>query len=245
MGRFETAAEFYRFREPYPAEFFETVAARLNLSKQTRVLDVGCGPGNLAIGFSPLVGTCRAIDLEPEMLRLAHAEAAEAKVDIQFEQMAIEEFEAPDGAFDFVTIGRALHWLPREATLAVFEQSVAAGGCIAVCATGSASSPWALTFRKVRHAWSSDPDESRYRPDLDLWFAPSRFRKVNTISVTAHTRVTLDDLVRRALSFSITSPAVLGDRRPEFEQHLRTALSEFAVDGVLNEEITANASVFR
>lgn len=69
MGRFEAPVEFYRYREPYPAAFFEQVAGRLALDRTTRLLDVGCGPGNLALGRLRVV---RGGDLDHQVtLRLA------------------------------------------------------------------------------------------------------------------------------------------------------------------------------
>jgi SAM-dependent methyltransferase len=244
MGRFETAAEFYRFREPYPPEFFEAVVTRLGLNRETRMLDVGCGPGNLAIGFAPFVGGCVAIDIEPEMLRVARAAA---QTDIEFLQVAIEDLDARAGEFDFVTIGRAIHWLARDATLAVLDRVTGADARIAVCAataTEAQCNAWNKKFREVRTAWSSDPDESRYRPDLEKWFAGSRFSKLDEIAVNKQYRVTVDHLLSRALSFSITSPAVLGDKREAFEAAMRSALEPFATDGALEEEVVAKAWVF-
>ena len=53
-GRNLTHSEvIFRFRGPYPERFFELAATKLSLSRQTRRLDVRCGPGNLAIGFAP------------------------------------------------------------------------------------------------------------------------------------------------------------------------------------------------
>ena len=247
MGRFETSAEFYRHREPYPQVFFEEVAARLPLTRRTRMLDVGCGPGNLAIGFAPFVGTCTAIDREPEMLRMAHLIAAEASADITFVETGIEHLSCETGAFDFVTIGRALHWLPREATLAVLERAIAPGGCIAICgstATDATVNAWATKFREVRRAWSPDPDESRYKVDLDHWFEPSRFRRKNEIAVEHRQCITISDLISRALSFSSSSPGLLGERRPQFEAAIEKAIEPFAVNGLLEEEVVAKATIF-
>jgi len=54
MGRFASVAELYeKFRQPYPTEFFRIVAGKLNLSKQHALIDLGTGPGLLAIGFAP------------------------------------------------------------------------------------------------------------------------------------------------------------------------------------------------
>ncbi len=248
MGPFETAVEFYRYREPYPREFFESVAARLALTHATRLLDVACGPGNLAIGFAPFVGSCTALDREPEMLRAARLAAADAKVDISFIQTRFEDLDCGDCSFDFVTIGRAQHWLAREATLAVLERIVAPGGAIAICGStvrGSHTNPWVAKFKEVRRAWASDPDESRYNINMDEWFALSRFRKSDEIRVEHRQRVTIDELIRRALSYSITSPAVLGKGRAQFEAEMRAALEPFAREGEIEEEVVAKGTVFR
>jgi SAM-dependent methyltransferase len=245
MGRFETTAEFYKFREPYPPPFFQTLSETLQLGKHTRMLDVACGPGNLAIGFAPYVGTCLAIDIEPEMLRVA-TEAA-SQTNITFQQTPIEDLTAPQSSFDFVTIGRAIHWLPQEASLAVFERVIAGNGLIAVCAAAATDAPcnaWTANFRDLRRKWSNDYDESRYRPDLDAWFAPSPFRRTHELTATQTYTFTIEHLINRALSFSVTSPAVLGDRRTEFESELRTALDPFANNGALQEEIEAKAIIF-
>ncbi len=55
MGRFASTVELYEhFRPPYPVEFFRTVAQKLNLSKQHALIDLGTGPGLLALGFAPM-----------------------------------------------------------------------------------------------------------------------------------------------------------------------------------------------
>ncbi len=247
MGRFETTAEFYRYREPYPPEFFAAVSTHLGLSAQSRMLDVGCGPGNLAIGFAPFVGNCMAVDVEPAMLALARHLAGAAGADIQFAEKAIENLDATNHSFDFITIGRALHWLPREATLSVLERTLSRDGHIAVCASfakDSNAGGWQSEFRKVRSAWASEHDETRYKPDLDHWFAPSRFRRLEQIAVAFRQRVGVSDLIKRALSFSVTSPAVLGKRRIQFEAALESALKPFALEGAVDEDLTAVANIF-
>ncbi len=247
MGRFETTVDFYQYREPYPPKFFETVAARLALTKKTRLLDVGCGPGSLAIGFARFVGSCTAVDPEPAMLKAARAAAAEAKLDITFMDTGIEDLDAGSGSFDLVTIGRALHWFPREAALTVLERIAAPGGRIAICGSAVTDAPvnaWATTFKAVRRAWSPDYDESRYKLDLDQWFAASRFRKLDEIRVEYRHRVRVPELVGRAVSFSPSSPAVLGERRPQFEAEIEAAVATYANAGSVEEELAVTATVF-
>jgi len=247
MGRFETTVDFYRYREPYPSQFFETVAARLGLTRRTRLLDVGCGPGVLAIGLAPFVGTCTAVDPEPAMLEAARAAAAKAGLDITFIESGIEDLDFGDASFDLVTIGRALHWFSREAALTVLENIVAPGGCIAICGSAVTDAPvnnWTKRFKEMRSAWSADYDESRYKPDLDQWFTGSKFRKVAEIRVEHRHRVSIPELVGRAVSFSLSSPAVLGERQPRFEAEVAAALEPFANEGAVEEELAVTATVF-
>jgi SAM-dependent methyltransferase len=249
MGRFATTVPYYaRYREPYPPIFFSTVAGRLGLRGDERLLDVGCGPGLLAIGFAPFVGSCCGVDPEPVMLAAAREAAVGAGVDLELIEARVEDSPEGIGTFDLVTIGRALHWLNREKTLDVLDRIVAANGTILSCGTRTAGADlnsWAKPYDEVVKAWASDPDHGRYHIDHAAWFEGSRFHVVNEIKVAFRHEVTITDLVGRALSKSYTSPEVLGDRRAALEAQIREALDSFAVGGVLDEEIAPVATVIR
>lgn len=249
MGRFDSTVPFYaRYREPYPASFFQTVAKREGLRGLERLIDIGCGPGSLAIGFAPYVGSCVGVDVETEMLAAARVEAARAGVHVELIQARIEDLPENIGIFQVVTIGRALHWFDRDEAIAVLERIVDANGWIAICGTrahSAATQGWAGKFHEVRRAWSSEPDESRYHINLEDWFRGSRFQKTDEVQVTESHQVTIQDLIGRALSLSTTSPEVLGDRRPDFEAAMHEALEPLSQDGFFDEEVTAIATILR
>jgi SAM-dependent methyltransferase len=249
MGRFESSVAFYdRYREPYPAEFFAEAAGRLRVQGAERLLDAACGPAPLAIGFAPYVGSCVGVDPEPGMLAAARQLASGAGVRLQLIESRLEDLPASAGIFQIATIGRALHWLDRDGAIAVFERVLVLGGYVLVCGALSAhgpENPWSTAFHDIRWAWSEDPSDRRYHIDVDAWFSGTAFHKVEEIQVNYHHRVTLDGLIGRALSMSTTSPALLGERRADFEAALRAALEPFAEDGSLAEEVRARAQVFR
>ena len=68
--RFRSTAAYYsRYRVPYPAALLEGVAARVGLLPGDRVLDLGCGPAMLGLGFAPLfpaLALLATAGLEPE-----------------------------------------------------------------------------------------------------------------------------------------------------------------------------------
>jgi SAM-dependent methyltransferase len=245
MGRFESTVEFYtRYREPYSPRFFQRVSERIGLRGNESLLDVGCGPGLLALGFAPYVGSCTGVDPEAAMVAAAKAAAAEAGVALRLRQGRIEDF-AEAGPFDMVTIGRAIHWMDRERTLAVLERIVSDSGRIVICGASSLETvPWAALYDEVRRSWASHANETNYRLNGREWFANSKFREVDSVEAVTGQQVSIADLIGRALSKSNTSTEVLGERRAEFEAEITAALEPFAQDGMLQEEIVARARIF-
>ena len=247
MGRFASTVEFYaRYREPYPSKFFQKVAEQIGLHGDESLLDVGCGPGMLAVGFAPFVGSCTGLDPEPLMIAAAKDAAAEAGVALSLIHGRIEEFPMTQ-PYDVITIGRAHHWLERAPTLAVLERILAPeSGRILICrasSTETPETPWVKPYRKVRSAWASGPEEKHYRIDPSEWFADSCFSAAGEISVTERRQVTIADLIGRALSRSNTSPEVVAGGQENFEAQIAAALAPFVQDGVLEEQIVARATM--
>src|ERR1051325_10580363 len=126
MGRFASTAKLYeQFRPAYPPEFFRDVAQKLQMSKQHRLLDIGTGPGLLAIGFAPYAGHVTAIDPEPAMLAVARRAMARAGQTAQLIEGRVGVLPAATGPFDVVTVGRALHWIDPTAFGSLFARLVA------------------------------------------------------------------------------------------------------------------------
>ena len=115
MGRFASTVAYYESaRPPYGAAFFEAIGLELGLDRSQRLLDVGAGPGVLAIGFAPCCRDVVGVDPESGMIEAARAAAKRAGVTARFVEGRFEDVAAKLGAFDIVGIGRAIHWLDPE-----------------------------------------------------------------------------------------------------------------------------------
>ena len=253
MGRFATTAELYeQYRPPYSAEFFRAVAHGLTLSKQQALIDLGTGPGLLALGFAPYAGRVVGVDPEPEMLAAARGAAARAGADVTFVEGRAEDLPQDIGGFDVVTIGRALHWMDPSALGPLFARLVAPGGAIVVCASFSVRgdrNPWLGDYDAARRNWSdsgllvgADKGHQIHR-NLPEVLGPAGFGVVETVSIETTHKVSAGDLARRVLTFSPSSPAALHDRVDAMLADIEARLLPFSRDGILAETLVSWANV--
>jgi hypothetical protein len=128
------------------------------------------------------------------------------------------------------------------------ERIVPPGGSVLICGSDTSKTMlWLADYERVIRSYRVKTHGRFLPPNSDhanAWFARSRFRRSQEVSVRHHQEITIDDLTRRALSFSHTSPAVLGERRTHFERDIRNVLAPFSRAGVLEEEIMATAVAF-
>jgi SAM-dependent methyltransferase len=65
---YDLYAKFYPRRVPYARGFFPAAAKAAALSRDSFVLDLACGTGELAVGLAPYCGAVLGIDRSKEML---------------------------------------------------------------------------------------------------------------------------------------------------------------------------------
>ncbi|MHB2167960.1 class I SAM-dependent methyltransferase [Alsobacter sp. R-9] len=239
--RFATASGFYdAYRVPYDPAVLAWALARTGVDGTSRVLDLGCGPGTLAIPIARVAGAVTALDPEPSMLARGRQRAAEAGVSVDFVEGSSNDLSVVSGPFRLVTMGRSFHWMDRPATLAALDALVQPEGALALFATTSPrSSPWWEAARTVAERYASDGmAASRWRRQPgwqphEAMLLASPFRHVERYGIVGTERITVDHALGRLFSMSSTSPGRLGDAREAFEVEAREALAAHAVDGWL------------
>ena len=79
-----------------------------SLTKETRALDLGCGPGVWALELAPLVGHLTGIDIAPAFIEHANKEAQRAGItNVSFEVASFLDY-TPQEKFDLVLLGAML-----------------------------------------------------------------------------------------------------------------------------------------
>ncbi|MGN6514434.1 MAG: class I SAM-dependent methyltransferase [Rhizomicrobium sp.] len=249
--RFQTTVPYYeRYRLGYPDLLIRRVVERVGLKPGDAVMDLGCGPGLVAIPFARAGMAVTGVDPEPAMLESARAAADTAGVKLDLRQGSSFDLPGGIGPFRVVTMGRSFHWMDREATLGLLDGLIAPGGAAVLMHdihTKTAENRW----RRVLHELGNDygRDESfhvvaRGQDDFrahESVLLNSSFSRVETLGVFVRRALTADDIVGLAFSLSTSAPQKLGARMGEFEARLRAKLTELSPDGRFEEiaEMTA------
>ncbi len=243
---FQSTVPFYVAHRPrYPRELLDAVATVLGLDGRGRLLDLGCGPGFLAIAFAARFEEVVAMDPEPAMLDAARAEAGAAPARVTFVLGGSDDLGPHLGRFRVVVMGRSFHWMAQDRTLAALDRVITPRGTVALFHVENPDVPenaWRGPWDAVRKRYAPEAPSTRSGDARhDTVLRRSAFAAVTRLSHRWRQRSPVDDLVGRALSLSATSPVALGAARPAFEADLRQALAPFAERGSVEEVLSAEA----
>jgi len=251
--RFRSAASYYLAgRPPYAALLIHRVAGLVGLGPADAVLDLGCGPGQLARSFAPLVREVVAMDPEPEMLRVA-VEASAGYATIRFMRGGSDDLAPSFGKFRLVTMGRSFHWMDRAATLLRLNELVEPNGAVALFNTDAAAVPenaWTERYSAVRRRYAGDYTERRQLRG-ETWMRhegvllASPFSCVEGCCVFERREIEATSLVDRALSMSSTSPERLGEQAAALKHEIDALIGEIAPNGRLTEVVESSALIAR
>jgi SAM-dependent methyltransferase len=244
---FAGAAEHYlRGRLPYAPGFAATIAETLGLHGEGRLLDVGCGPGNVAVALAPWVEEVVGVDPDGGMLAEASREAARRGVsNARWVRARAEDLPAGLGAFRVVTLAQSFHWMDRARVAATVRDLLEPGGAIVHIADLKDAPPSPVPLPRPLPPYEPITDlVRRYlgpvrragrgtiggdTPDREgAVFAAAGFVGAQRLTVPAGHVVDrgVDDVVAWTLSLSSSAPHLFGDHLADFERDLRALLHD-------------------
>jgi predicted RNA methylase len=238
---------------PYPEALLAFVAEFCGLGQASRVLDLGCGPAPLGVGFARLGATVVAMDPEPNMLAAAREHASEMGVAVELIEGSSYDLTSGLGRFRLVTMGRSFHWMDREATLAALDGLVENGGAVALFGDRRIHTPgsdWRTLVEQLRETYVPErAGQHRRRKTEDepheAVLLRSSFSAIERHGLIAGRRLGPDEIVGWAYSTSSTSPDALADRRSAFEEALRAGLARLSPTGAFSEIVEVYALIAR
>jgi SAM-dependent methyltransferase len=249
---FEGAAPYYlRGRIPYAEGLATSLANLLGLDGQGRLLDVGCGPGIIALRLAHLFEGVVGLDPDAGMLEEARIAAREQGADnASWVLLRAENLPAGLGTFRVITFAQSFHWMDRPKVAAAARAMIEPYGAVVQIDPGrdgiagdpAAGPDPAVPFHAIdslrRRYLGPDRRAGQGRrntsPDgEDAIFQAAGFRAEVRVPV-ADSRVldrTTDDLVAWVFSASSTAPHLFGNRLARFEADLRALLGDASPSG--------------
>jgi SAM-dependent methyltransferase len=251
---FVGTAEYYTIgRPPYSAELAGTMARELSLNGAGQLLDVGCGPGVLALPLAGLFEQVTALDPERGMLREGQRRCEQAGIgNVHWVEAVAEDIPALGlSPCRVVTFGQSFHRVRRlEVAEAVFDL-LAPGGSLVLISheVNGRPRPADAGYPPIPHSAIRqlviDHLGEGARRYLETWnegqparfedtLVQTRFGGSRTIYAPGRPDLIrdIDTIVADTFSKSYSAPRLFGDRLPDFEADLRCLLREHSPQGL-------------
>jgi SAM-dependent methyltransferase len=133
---------------------FDWIVNEYQLDGRGRLLDGGCGTGQVARPFSRWFDEVIAIDQDADMLRLAERSARESGIgNVRFLKMRAEDVPDAIGPLRLATFGASFHWMDRVAVAnRLYDMIEQGGGLVAPSSFWNGREPWQeAVIATVRH----------------------------------------------------------------------------------------------
>lgn len=129
-----SAPHYVRGRPPYSPTLDAVLQQTLCLDGHGRLLDVGCGPGILALRLAPLFEAVVGLDPDADMLSEAQRRAIEGTIsNVRWVQARAEDLPgAAPGPYRLVTFGQSFHRTQEDQVAEVVYDLLETGGALAL-----------------------------------------------------------------------------------------------------------------
>ena len=261
---FRGSAGYYeRGRLPYPPGLADAIAAALGLDGRGHLLDVGCGPGTVALRLAHLFAEVIGLDPDADMLAEAERRAGELGIgNARWVRARAEELPAGLGAVRVATFAASFHWMDRDRVATAIRAMLEPGGAFV-----QVSAPLEELPEPDRPLPHPLPPRAAIAALVRRYLGPTRragqgvllhgtpgderavlrragFPDPEIVVVEGRAVIerTIDDLVAAQFSTSSSAPHLFGPRVAEFEGELRALLAETSPSGRFAEQ-TADAEV--
>jgi SAM-dependent methyltransferase len=158
-----SGASYERIAETF-APIHDRVVESLAIEPGQRLLDVACGTGGVALRAARAGAAVVGIDISPDQLAKARRAAAEADLEIQFDEGDAQQLPYEDAEFEVVTsVFGAIFAPDHERTAAELGRVCRSGGRLAM--TAWPTDEWSETHARAGRTFVEDADAREWSQD--------------------------------------------------------------------------------
>ena len=150
----------YDLRTPYPAALAERLR-QLMPPGAGKVVELGCGTGEIARMLAPHAERVDAIDVSALMLDKARTLPGGDHPAIRWVLATAESVEL-DAPYALAVAGDSLHWMEWEIVLPKLSRALAPGAPLAIVSAGAQQPPWADALWEIIKRYSTMQDFEQY-----------------------------------------------------------------------------------
>lgn len=224
----EVADDYDRVRETYPDTLVDAACGRARLTAGARVLEIGCGTGQLTQALAQRGLVVDAVDPGERMIERARLRAGTRGT--TFHHGRFEDVELPAEAYDAVFSATAFHWVDPAVGWTKVAGLLRPGGTFALLQTG-VGSPVTELVRDVVAVWGEARDRASGwtpREPFELW---DGFRRRRGNLSEAWAWLTRHDLAREEAADLFDGVEALGAPTP----------NEYTADAFLDRTRTTSS----
>ncbi|MDO8953346.1 MAG: class I SAM-dependent methyltransferase [Gammaproteobacteria bacterium] len=246
---YKSTAKFYaNFRPAYPLDLVKILNQDKLLDMQGRLLDIGCGTGQLALLLSPYYKEVIAVDPEAEMLEQAQLMAKkQGSNNVAWLHSFAEQIPDSIGLFNLITIGRALHWMDGKVVLPWVQAHLQPKGALAVIGEKMSfwegQETWKMAAIQVVNRYLGDQRlkaKSDYigkdKQEYTTLLSQHDFSEISETEIIDNRTWTIEKIKGFLYSTASSSQEKLGSKLADFEHDIDQALLKINPEGTFFEQ---------
>ena len=248
------SARFYRNgRLPYAPGMADALARALGLDGRGRLIDVGCGPGVVALELASMFERVVGIDADADMIAEADAEARRREItNVRWMTLRAEQLPAGLGRFRVATFAQSFHWTDRERVAPILRSMLGVSGAFVLVSAHTRQDvdpvdpmphprpPWEAITEVIRSYLGSETRAEQGLRDVDRgdpaeilsdWFTGPVELAVPDGRVLTRTA---NQVIAAIYSVSSSTPHLFGNQLDAFEAEVRGLLQEASPAGLFS-----------
>lgn len=245
---FSGTYEYYmKYRPGIPKEVVDKVLNGFDADQKDRIIDIGCGTGQVALAMD---GKCKemvCLDSNPGMLKEAKKALRKPKSKISWLNCSSAELSKLKdlGLFKIATICRAFHWMNQEQVLSDLDDMITQDGGIAIFGDGSiwtGKEEWQLTVKKVVQKYLGEErraGKKKFKKSGETWeeiISRSSFNHIRQQKVKIKRDWDVENIIGWLFSSSFASPEHFGKHVESFKEDIERELLALNSKGVFKED---------
>ncbi|MEK7208134.1 MAG: class I SAM-dependent methyltransferase [Patescibacteria group bacterium] len=249
---FVGAASYYaKYRPGYPKAFFEFARERFHLDGNGRLLDLGCGTGQILLPFAADFEEVVGLDPEPEMLAEGKRQAKKQKVKnaVWILSKAENINKKKIGHFRLVAMGASFHWMEEQNKVlqTIYDITESGGGLIFTHNPSSGwrdkGEKWKVVRKQIVQKYLGAKRRAGnvfYKEKEEYWedvLDTSPFGGHEEWNYKYPLSWTLKEVIGYLYATSFASRRLFGNRLADFERELKDALLKIEPSGIFREQV--------